>query len=101
MLQQPSRDVHTNSSIRSRDPRERQTPGADILNRVRDELRRKGRRPETTDLDGLEGDAGLSPLAAAIGREANERYEQALSALRPDEREATLLPVCPPGQSPY
>lgn len=61
-----------------------------ILNRVRDELRKKGRRPEATDLDGLEADGRPSPLEEAIGREAIERYEQALTRLRPEEREAII-----------
>jgi RNA polymerase sigma-70 factor (ECF subfamily) len=61
-----------------------------ILNRVRDELRKKGRRPAETDLDGLEVDRRKSPLEEAIGREAIECYEQALATLRPDEREAII-----------
>ena len=61
-----------------------------ILNRVRDELRKKGRRPIGTHLDGLEVDGRLSPLEEAIGHEAIERYEQALATLRPDEREAII-----------
>lgn len=64
-----------------------------VVNRLRDELRRKGRQPESTDLDGLAIDAGLSPLEEAIGREAVEHYEQALQQLRPDEREAIILRV--------
>src|SRR5918999_4728567 len=32
-----------------------------VLNRIRDELRRKGRQPEATELDGLELAATLSP----------------------------------------
>ena len=59
-----------------------------VLNRVRNELRKKGRRPEETDLDGLEVAVGQSPLEAAIGKEAVDRYERALAALTPDEREA-------------
>src|SRR5262245_21548443 len=61
-----------------------------VINRVRDELRKKGRRPEATDLDGLEIDGGLSPLAQAIGRESLERYERALATLDEDEREAII-----------
>ncbi len=61
-----------------------------ILNRVRDELRKKGRRPDETDLDGLAASSRGSPLEEAIGREAIERYERALSALRPEEREAII-----------
>ena len=41
-----------------------------VLNRVRNELRKRGRRPEATDLDGRELALGQSPLEAAIGKEA-------------------------------
>ena len=61
-----------------------------ILNRVRDELRKKGRRPIATELDGLEVHHGLSPLEEAIGRESIERYESALAALKPGDREAVI-----------
>lgn len=61
-----------------------------ILNRVRDEVRRQGRLPETTALDKVDVDAGRSPLEEAIGHEAIERYEQALASLKPDEREAVI-----------
>ena len=61
-----------------------------VINRVRTELRRKGRRPETTDLNGLEVAVERSPLEAAIGKEAVEWYERALAALSPDEREAII-----------
>jgi RNA polymerase sigma factor (sigma-70 family) len=64
-----------------------------VLNRLRDELRRKGRRPAATELDGLEADGSQSPLEEAIGREAVERYEQALERLRPEEREAIIARV--------
>ena len=61
-----------------------------ILNRVRDELRKKGRRPTSTGLDGYEVHGGLSPLEEAMGREAIARYEQALATLNPDDREALI-----------
>ena len=61
-----------------------------VLNRVRDELRKKGRRPEVTELDGLEVDGRRSPLEEAIGSESLERYERALARLRPEEREAII-----------
>ncbi len=64
-----------------------------VLNRLRDELRRKGRQPHATDLDGLEADGSQSPLEEAIGREAVERYERALQRLRPEEREAIIARV--------
>jgi DNA-directed RNA polymerase specialized sigma24 family protein len=44
-----------------------------------------------TDLDGLEVDSAESPLEQAIGREAVERYEQALAHLSAEEREAPSL----------
>ena len=61
-----------------------------VINRIRDELRKKGRRPEATELDGLEIDAGMSPLEEAIGRESVARYERALATLRDEEREAII-----------
>jgi RNA polymerase sigma-70 factor (ECF subfamily) len=61
-----------------------------VLNRIRDELRRKARRPEVAELEGLEADAAGSPLEQAIGREAVERYERALERLKPQEREAII-----------
>ena len=64
-----------------------------VLNRIRDELRRKGRRPGQTGLDGRQADEGESPLEAAIGREMVERYERALATLRPDEQEAIIARI--------
>jgi RNA polymerase sigma-70 factor (ECF subfamily) len=62
-----------------------------VLNRVRDELRRKGRAPERMDVDELELEAAEgSPLEEAIGREAVERYQAALTRLRPSEREVVI-----------
>jgi RNA polymerase sigma-70 factor (ECF subfamily) len=64
-----------------------------VLNRLRDELRRKSRRPEETDLEGVEDVTTRSPLEEAIGREAVEDYEEALGRLRPEEREAIIARV--------
>ena len=64
-----------------------------VLNRIREELRRKGRRPEATDLDDIEIDSAESPLEQAIGREAVECYEQALARLKAEEREAIIARV--------
>jgi RNA polymerase sigma factor (sigma-70 family) len=61
-----------------------------VLNRIRDELRRKGRAPEAGELDDVEADSAESPLELAIGREAVERYEKALATLRPEEREVIV-----------
>jgi len=64
-----------------------------VMNRLRDELRRKGRQPDATGLEGVEIDAGESPLEEAIGREAVECYERALERLRTEEREAIIARV--------
>jgi RNA polymerase sigma-70 factor, ECF subfamily len=61
-----------------------------VLNRIRDELRQKGRRPRATGVDHIEVDSAESPLERAIGREAVERYEQALARLGAQEREAVI-----------
>ena len=64
-----------------------------VLNRLRDELRRKGRQPESTSLDSIEIEAGESPLELAIGREKVDAYERALAQLKPEEREAIIARV--------
>jgi RNA polymerase sigma-70 factor (ECF subfamily) len=64
-----------------------------VLNRVRNELRRKGRQPHATDLDGIEIESLESPLEQAIGREAVDRYEGALQRLTTEEREAIIARV--------
>lgn len=61
-----------------------------VLNGIRDELRRKACRPDATDLDESAVDHAPSPLEQAIGREALDRYELALSRLKPDEQEALV-----------
>jgi RNA polymerase sigma factor (sigma-70 family) len=71
---------------------------AAILNRVREEMRRAGRRPRHEEIEIIEQadaepprlDAGLSPLDAVIGREDAERYERALAQLTPEEQEAIV-----------
>jgi len=64
-----------------------------ILNRIRDELRRAGRRPAVEGFDGQEVAQDLSPLEHAIGREAVERYERCLARLKPRDREAVIARV--------
>ena len=61
-----------------------------VLNRVRDELRRKGRQPGLASLDDVEIESNHSPLEQAIGREGIERYERALAQLQPDQRELII-----------
>ena len=68
-----------------------------IVNKVRDEIRKRARRPasETLTDDGPNPPVApaASPLDAAIGREAAERYEAALQRLKPEEREAIIARV--------
>jgi RNA polymerase sigma-70 factor (ECF subfamily) len=64
-----------------------------VVNRVRDELRRKGRQPDAMELEGLELESSLSPLEQAIGREAVECYQRALQRLKPEEREAIIARI--------
>ena len=64
-----------------------------VMNRIRDEIRRSGRAPASTELDENQPDRGASPLDEAIGAEAVERYEAALARLRPEEREAVVARI--------
>src|SRR5438876_10870767 len=64
-----------------------------VMNRIRDEIRRKARRPARVELEESEVDKARSPLEEAIGMEEIERYEEALGRLRPEEREAIILRV--------
>lgn len=64
-----------------------------VLNRIRDELRRAGRRPPREALDTQAPDSSPSPLEEAVGSEALDRYEQALQRLRPQEREAIVMRI--------
>jgi RNA polymerase sigma-70 factor (ECF subfamily) len=64
-----------------------------IVNRIRDEVRRTKRSPASTELDENQSDHSDSPLEMAIGHEALERYEAALTRLRPEEREAIVARV--------
>lgn len=64
-----------------------------VLNRLRDELRRKARTPDVTDLEGVENVAALSPLEDAIGREAVEDYERALERLSQQDRETIIARI--------
>jgi RNA polymerase sigma factor (sigma-70 family) len=61
-----------------------------VVNRIRDEIRRAGRRPPHDELDPAVAAHGVSPLESAIGSEALERYESALASLGDEEREAVV-----------
>jgi RNA polymerase sigma-70 factor, ECF subfamily len=61
-----------------------------LRNRIRDELRRAGRRPAPGELDSQHPDGAPSPLEQTIGRESLERYEAALGRLKHDDRAAIV-----------
>jgi RNA polymerase sigma-70 factor, ECF subfamily len=58
-----------------------------MLNRVRDEVRRAGRRPTDELVEDDHFTSDPSPVELAIGQEALERYEAALQRLKLQERE--------------
>jgi RNA polymerase sigma-70 factor (ECF subfamily) len=64
-----------------------------VLNRIREELRRKKRQPPRSELDPAVEDHRRSPLEEAIGQEAIERYERGLERLRPEDRELVVARI--------
>lgn len=64
-----------------------------VLNRIRDECRRVGKRPVIGELDEQLPDQGVSPLEAVVGVHAVARYEAALQLLKPEEREAIVARI--------
>ena len=62
-----------------------------VLNRLLDEVRRVARRPERDELPVTVAADTPSPLEAAIGREAIERYDAALERLSDLDRQAVVL----------
>lgn len=64
-----------------------------IRNRVMDELRSHGRRPQHVPMDGAHVAGGVSPLVHLLSAEKEQRLRKALSRLRPDERELVVARV--------
>ena len=64
-----------------------------VVNRIRDEIRRVGRRPETVELTTEPISDATSPVEAAIRVQAYERYRSALGELRPRDREMVVARV--------
>jgi RNA polymerase sigma-70 factor (ECF subfamily) len=64
-----------------------------VINRIRDEIRKVGRRPETMELTVEPPSDVTSPLEAAIREEAYERYRSALDKLRTRDREMVVARV--------
>lgn len=61
-----------------------------VLNRLRDQIRRTTRRPGRDVLDTQVPSRDLSPLEAAIGAQALDRYDRALARLEEHDREAVI-----------
>ena len=64
-----------------------------LVNRIREELRRAGRRPASESIDDGAMFDGASPLEQAIGQQSLDRYERALLRLRPEDREAIVTRI--------
>lgn len=62
-----------------------------LINMIREEIRRAGRRPSATDDVHMVADAGPSLIEQAVGRETMDRYEAALAELGEEQREAVIL----------
>ena len=58
-----------------------------VMNRIRDELRSARRRPSGVAIDAELATEAPSPLEAAIGAEALDRYDAALEMISEDDRE--------------
>ena len=61
-----------------------------LMNRVREEIRRRARRPDHTELDEQQVDPAVSPLERAIGLQRRDAYERALGRLKEEERELLI-----------
>jgi len=61
-----------------------------LINRIRDELRRNARQPAAAPVGDDLPDDGVSPIEAAIGNEALERYESALKSLSDDDQQLVI-----------
>jgi RNA polymerase sigma-70 factor (ECF subfamily) len=61
-----------------------------IMNRIRDLVRQRDRRPIRAEMPDALADDAPSPLALAIGAENQALYEKALTRLRPADREAII-----------
>jgi len=64
-----------------------------LMNRIRNELRHKGRQPVFEDLDEQAPGDHTSPLEAAIRQQQFDRYDAALSRLTEQERELIVARV--------
>jgi RNA polymerase sigma-70 factor (ECF subfamily) len=61
-----------------------------VMNRIRMEIRRVGRRPASGELEPDVVSPDPSPLEIAVGREVVDAYERALADLKSEDREAII-----------
>lgn len=64
-----------------------------VINRIRDEMRRFGRRPASVEFPDDFASDEPSPLEQAIHNEAYARYRAAMRGLKPRERELVIARV--------
>jgi RNA polymerase sigma factor (sigma-70 family) len=64
-----------------------------VLNQIRDEIRKAGRRPEFTELDEQLPALDRDPLEEVIGLQEVDRYNLALLQLPADQMEAFLMRI--------
>lgn len=64
-----------------------------VMNRIRNEFRKRAIRGVASTLDSRMPDEATSPLEAAIGQELLDEYDAALKRLRPEERDAVVSRV--------
>jgi RNA polymerase sigma factor (sigma-70 family) len=64
-----------------------------VINRIRDEIRRVGRRPVAENLSENVASSDASPLELAIRTESYDRYRAALEELRPRDRELVVARI--------
>ena len=64
-----------------------------VLNRIKDEQSRVVVRPPRSEFSGQEQDVAPSPFQQAVGSELQERYEAALTRLKPEDRELVVARV--------
>ena len=64
-----------------------------VMNRIRDEIRRKQRTPAQAPLESSMQSDGRSPLEAAIGAQTLAKYDRALERLEPETREAVIARI--------
>jgi RNA polymerase sigma-70 factor (ECF subfamily) len=64
-----------------------------VMNRIRDEIRRRRRTPMQSPLDSTIPSKGQTPLETAIGGEVLAKYDRALERLDPETREAVIARI--------